>query len=65
MRHQQKKWYQSRTVWLNIATCVAGASPLLANFTGLISPLTYAILLTAVGMANIALRFLTEQGIEK
>jgi len=59
-----KKWYNSRTVWLNVATVVAGAAPLVGNFVGLVSPLTYAILMTAVGIGNIALRFLTDTGIE-
>jgi hypothetical protein len=62
---QNKKWYKSRTVWLNVATAVAGASPLVANFTGLVSPATYALLLTAVGVANIALRLLTDTGVER
>lgn len=60
-----KKWYKSRTVWLNIATAVAGTAPIIANFTGLVSPLTYAMLLSAVGVANVALRLLTDTGIEK
>lgn len=59
-----KKWYRSKTVWLNVATVVAGSAPLVGNFVGLVSPLTYAILMTAVGVGNIALRFLTDQGIE-
>ena len=59
-----KKWYKSRTMWLNLATVVAGGAPLVANFTGLISPLVYAMLMTAVGLANIALRLLTDTGIE-
>lgn len=59
-----KKWYQSRTVWLNIATVVAGGMPLVANFSGLVNPLFYAGLLTVVGAANVALRFLTDKGIE-
>ena len=64
MRLQTKKWYKSKTVWLNVATAVAGATPLIANFTGLVSPFTYALLLTVVGIANIALRFLTVEGVE-
>jgi len=59
-----KKWYHSRTVWLNVFTIIAGAGPLVANFSGLISPLAFAILLTVVGSANIGLRFLTDTGIE-
>ena len=59
-----KKWYQSRTVWLNVATAVAGGAPLVANFTGLVSPLVYAIMLTFIGAANIALRLLTDTGVE-
>lgn len=60
----KKKWYKSKTVWLNVATVVAGAGPLVANFTGLVNPLVFALLLTGVGLANVALRFLTDQGIE-
>lgn len=59
-----KRWYKSKTVWLNVATAVAGAGPLVANFTGLVEPFTYALLLTAVGVANVALRFITTQGVE-
>lgn len=65
LKAPRKKWYKSRTVWLNVATVIAGAGPLVANFTGLVSPLTYALLLTAVGIGNIALRFLSDSGIEK
>jgi len=61
---QKKKWYKSRTVWLNIATVVAGGGPLVANFSGLVNPLFYAVLLTVVGVANVGLRLLTEQGVE-
>ncbi len=61
----KKKWYLSKTVWLNVATVVAGAGPLVGNFMGLVSPLVYAILLTVVGLGNVALRFITDQGIEK
>jgi len=55
-----KKWYTSKTIWLNVATVVAGAAPLVGNFVGLVSPITYAILMTCVGGANIAVRFMTE-----
>lgn len=61
----KKKWYQSRTMWLNVATAVSGAAPLIANFTGLISPPMYAVLLTVVGFANMYLRMRTDTGIEK
>lgn len=59
-----KPWYKSRTVWLNVATLLAGAGPVVANFTGLVNPLVYAVMLTIVGGANIGLRFLTDKGIE-
>lgn len=59
-----KPWYKSKTVWLNVATVVAGGGPLVANFTGLVSPVTYAILLTFIGLANVALRFITTKGID-
>ncbi len=59
-----KKWYQSRTMWVGIITGLAGAGPLVANFTGLVNPLLYAAALTIVGAANMWLRMNTDQGIE-
>jgi hypothetical protein len=59
-----KKKYQSRTVWLAVATAIAGAGPLVANFTGIVSPMSYAIALTVVGVANYYLRLQTDTGIE-
>ena len=59
-----KPWYKSKTMWFNIATVLAGAGPIVANFTGLVSPFAYALLLSVVGGANIALRLMTDKGIE-
>lgn len=59
-----KKWYRSRTVWLAVATAIAGAGPLVANFTGIVSPILYAIALTVIGIANMYLRLDTDSGIE-
>ncbi len=60
-----KKWYQSRTVWLNVLTAVAAGAPLVGNFTGMISPVMYAVCMTVVGMANVGLRLITTQGVER
>jgi len=60
-----KKWYQSRTVWLNVLTIVASGGSLVGNFSGLLSPVLYAVVMTVIGLANVGLRMVTDQGIEK
>lgn len=64
MVENKKPWYKSKTLWLGVLTAVAGAGPLMANWTAVMSPTTYAIGLTAVGAANVVLRFVTSQGIQ-
>ena len=60
-----KKWYQSKTIWLNLSTFFAGLTPLVGNFYGLVDPMTYAIVLTSIGVINVALRVVTTEGVEK
>ena len=59
-----KRWYESKTMWLGLATMIAGAGPIVANFTGLVHPLVYASALALVGVANMYVRLKTNQGIE-
>ncbi len=54
-----KKWYASKTVWLNLLAVAAFAVQL---FTGDLVPLEYQA--GAIAIANFALRFATSQGIE-
>lgn len=60
---EEKKWYKSKTVWVNALTVVAGLAPLLSNWTAVMSPTWYAVGLTVVGAANLGLRALTTQPI--
>ena len=62
-RTPSKAWYRSKTIWLNLAAFVSGVTPLLMNFEGLVEPITYALLLTFLGILNVGLRIITEEGI--
>ena len=64
-----KKWYESKTVWLNaasvITTIVAAASQALPSLQGLMSLETYLIVNAVVGVANVVLRtYFTSTAIE-
>lgn len=52
-----KKWYQSKTIWLNLVTFLAG----IGSFSGVI-PVDPRIILTVAAIANTILRiwFTTE-----
>jgi hypothetical protein len=54
-----KPWWKSRTIWLNI---LATAAPLLQPVFSLS---TYASLLVLIAVANVILRYDTEQPIGK
>jgi len=56
-----KPWYKSKMIWLNVFTFVAGLGPVIGEFSGLIDPVTYSLLLAGVGLANVALRTITNQ----
>ena len=61
----QKKWYQSKTVWVNALTLLAGllgyavGHEVIADNASLI-----AMLVAVQGAVNVALRFVTTQSIE-
>ncbi len=59
-----KPWYKSRTVWVGVATCVAGANQLLPHLAAVLSPVVMGILLFSIGLLNVALRFVTTEGIK-
>jgi hypothetical protein len=64
-----KKWWQSKTLWLNGITFVltAGFAVLeasLPELKGLVSPLVYVYISIALAMANALLRFITSQPIK-
>ena len=58
-----KKWYQSKTVWFNIATGVvavtAGLSGVLPILAPVVTEVTMAYILFGVGLINIVLRAVT------
>jgi hypothetical protein len=56
-----KRWYQSRTIWFNVAS---GVLALISGSPGLI-PLDPQILATVVAVGNVALRTVTGQPLGK
>jgi len=64
-----KKWYQSKTVWLNVAagvaTLVAAVTQVLPNLEGLMDTQTYTIVNAVVVVSNLMLRkYFTSTAIE-
>jgi hypothetical protein len=63
-----KKWYESKTMWVAIATSLAGmtgaATALLPVLAPIITAKAMAWTLFGVGLANIVLRTVTDSGIE-
>ena len=60
----KKKWYTSKTMWVNISFFFTSITPLAGNFVGLINPMAYAILITSLAVINIGLRMITDTGVE-
>lgn len=58
-----KKWYESKTIWLNIASIVVVAGSQLANSNVLGTKATTGILV-GVNIGNLILRTLTNTGIK-
>lgn len=59
-----KPWYKSKTLWVGVATMVAGADQLLPHLGVVLSPAVFGILMFSIGLLNIGLRFVTKEGIE-
>lgn len=63
----KKKWYKSRTMWLNIATVLigvtAGLPAYLPFLEGVLSTALMSKLLFGVGAVNLVLRKVTKQAI--
>jgi len=59
-----KKWYQSRTVWVNVLTIIASVAATLNEWlvAGDFSAAGMSLLVLA--LANLGLRFITTEGIE-
>ena len=60
----KKKWYKSKTMWVNILTVVAGAGSVVQIWQPFLGPVGMGIALSVVGTANIVLRAVTSQGVE-
>ena len=64
-----KRWYQSKTMWFNLAivggAAVDAAVGLLPTVESLIPVGVYSIVFFIVGIANMALRAITVNGIGK
>lgn len=62
-----KPWYKSKTVWANVATCVAalltGVEQFLPVLIPVVSPVIMPWVLFGVGVLNIGLRMVTKEGI--
>ena len=60
-----KKWYQSKTMWVNLLTLGVGV---LAVFTGsewiMANPQAAAVLVAVSGTANMLLRLFTSEAIQ-
>ena len=63
-----KRWYQSKTMWLNIAMGVAVVSGMLLEFLpmleGAVPLVAYKWALFLTSIANVGLRKITDTGIE-
>ncbi len=64
-----KKWYESKTVWLNLAsvltTLVGAVTQVLPSLQGILDIKTYLVVGAAVGVVNIVLRtYFTSTSIE-
>jgi len=64
-----KKWYESKTIWLNVAsvvaTLVSALSQVLPSLQGLLDIQTYIIVNAGVAFLNIVLRaYFTSTAIE-
>ncbi|MDN3441094.1 hypothetical protein QL898_05575 [Psychrobacter sp. APC 3279] len=61
-----KPWYRSKTMLFNIGVTAIGVSQAVLPFAQpFVNPRTYGLLTTAVGVANMALRGITRDGIQR
>jgi len=63
-----KKWYQSKTVWFNVASVIIAVTAGLGEFLPILGPVISQQLMTyfifGAGIVNLILRKLTTTGIE-
>lgn len=59
-----KAWYQSRTMWVSVATAALGAVELYgAGLSALLGPKALGMTMLAVGVVNAVLRAITRDAI--
>lgn len=58
----RKKWYTSRTMWVNIATALASITLILSTDASWKDYAQYLLMINA--LVNAALRLITNEGIE-
>lgn len=64
MSRRSKPWFESKTIWINLASFVVGALLLVVNTEGLgISEADIKIILVAIALLNLFLRTMTTQPI--
>ncbi len=62
---EPKKWYQSKTMLLNLAVTGLGvASTVVPALRPFVNPRTFSLITTGLGMANTILRMTTNQPIK-
>ena len=58
-----KKWYQSKTIWINLLTLAAGLLVVVSNEQWIMNDYS-GYVLGVIGFVNCALRFTTNEGVE-
>ena len=61
----EKRWFQSKTLWTNLFTVVAGGLTFLMSPDAKLDAQQVGVLGTILGVVNILLRLVTSQGISK
>jgi hypothetical protein len=59
-----KKWFESRTIWFNLATLLVLIASVLADPALVNDPMVLKWAAVAVAIGNVALRFVTSVAIE-
>ena len=58
-----KKWYKSKTVWVNILTAVAAFGAAIVGDGVVTNPQVLKYLLLGMALVNVVLRFITTTGV--
>jgi len=59
-----KNWFQSKTVWVNIAVVLLAIQQAMPQVQSFVDPKVYAVILGVIGFINIILRAVTSKGIK-